>query len=54
MEQHTQLRHSTAPSLDKANQLLLQAREYLCAGCKRDCERRLTQFGQVPQSCRRP
>lgn len=37
--------------LQRAQNHLLQARQFLCAGCKRDCERRLAQFGASIGSC---
>lgn len=51
MENQGQSRPLHQP-LQRAQNLLLQARQFLCAGCKRDCQRRLTQFGAVPESCK--
>ncbi|GBG02443.1 hypothetical protein AZSI13_17700 [Azospira sp. I13] len=52
METPGNLQHHTA-SLQKAQHILHQAKQFLCAGCKRDCPRRLTPFGNAPESCRR-
>ncbi len=52
MENPGRLQHHTA-SLQKAQHILHQAKQFLCAGCKRDCPRRLTPFGNAPESCRR-
>jgi len=41
-----------SPALQRAQGLLQQAKQYLCAGCKRQCERRLTEFGGQPDGCR--
>ena len=39
-------RNAPSPSsLQRAQAQLQRAKQFLCAGCKRDCERRLTQFG---------
>lgn len=52
MSQPVPLHPAASPALERARSRLQLAREYLCAGCKRDCERRLTPFGQTPRSCR--
>jgi len=51
-EGHCHTLSITTPSLQRAQGLLLQAKQFLCAGCKRQCQRRLTEFGGQPASCK--